>query len=324
VQEVELGSSGLSAPALGFGCAAMMGSAGRSKSLRALAAAWDGGIRLFDTARSYGYGESETLLGEFLQGKRDRAVIVTKFGIVPGHMPAWKKTAAAIARGAIRLIPASRALVRKGASGQLSGGNFTTEVLQWSIEESLRRLRTDRVDMLLMHEAPASLLEQPELLDAMDRLVKAGKVRVAGISSSPDIVGLALERGVKPLRAGQFPCNVFDLSAVRSLGAKSANGEVLMANHPFGGAARVQQCREILQKIAADTEMPAELREKLKPVDDLVTADVVFSCILRNSGIHAVIPAMMRAEHVQTNIQAMSHSRFTAEEVARIRAVLTR
>ena len=68
MQNIELGNSGLRAPQVGFGCSALLGRTGRTESLRALAAAWDEGIRFFDIARSYGYGEAEALLGEFLQG----------------------------------------------------------------------------------------------------------------------------------------------------------------------------------------------------------------------------------------------------------------
>ena len=53
------------------------------QSLRAMGCAWDAGITLFDTARSYGFGDAEAVLGEFLRGKRDKAVIATKFGITP-------------------------------------------------------------------------------------------------------------------------------------------------------------------------------------------------------------------------------------------------
>ena len=67
---------------LGFGCAALMGRASRGESLKALGTALDAGITFFDTARSYGYGASEGLLGQFLQGRRDKVILCTKFGIL--------------------------------------------------------------------------------------------------------------------------------------------------------------------------------------------------------------------------------------------------
>lgn len=70
--------------ALGFGCSAMGGRVSTRQSLVALGAAYDAGITLYDTARSYGYGQAETILGNFLRGRRDTVVISTKFGILPG------------------------------------------------------------------------------------------------------------------------------------------------------------------------------------------------------------------------------------------------
>ena len=115
MKEIELGDTGLRSPQIGFGCAALLGRSGRSESLRALAAAWEEGIRFFDTARSYGYGESEALLGEFLRGRREQAVIATKFGILAARQSAWKQAAKAVARKIIAVAPGARGLIRKGA-----------------------------------------------------------------------------------------------------------------------------------------------------------------------------------------------------------------
>lgn len=322
MQTVELGRTGLLAPPIGFGCAAMLGRTGRSQSLRALNEAWNQGIRLFDTARSYGYGESEALLGEFLSGRRDQAIVVTKFGIVPAQMPAWKKVARSVARGVLAVAPSARSFVRKGAANQMSYGHFTPEVLTQSLDKSLRMLKTDYVDVLLMHSPPVSVLEQYDLLNSMQRLVKDGKVRVAGISGETDVVSETMCRHTPGLRAMQFPCNVFDMSAVQTLGKKNEDGHFLMANHPFGGTIRVQQCRHLLHKMAKNPFIPKELREKLQPSEDTLLADVVFSCILRETGIHVVIPAMMKVKHIQTNIQAVAASRFTPAEVEQIRKAL--
>jgi aryl-alcohol dehydrogenase-like predicted oxidoreductase len=109
------------------------------------------------------------------------------------------------------------------AASQFSPNQFTIPVLQQSIEEGLRKLRTDCVDMLYLHAAPVSVLEQHDLWEAMGRLVEAGKVRVAGLSAEPSVVNIALQRDVKPLRAMQFPCNVFEISAALTFSGH-ANG----------------------------------------------------------------------------------------------------
>jgi aryl-alcohol dehydrogenase-like predicted oxidoreductase len=70
MRSVALGLDGMNASVLGFGCSAVLGRAGRRASLAALGAAYEAGITFYDTARSYGYGESEALLGEFLRGRQ--------------------------------------------------------------------------------------------------------------------------------------------------------------------------------------------------------------------------------------------------------------
>lgn len=322
MRSVKLGETGLSASVLGFGGAAMLGRSGRRASLRALAAAWDAGITFYDTARSYGYGESEPLLGEFLHSRRDRAIIATKFGILPSVQPLWKRAVRPLVRGLLALAPGARGAVRARIAGELVPGQFSVAVLEQSLNESLRRLRTDYVDLLFMHSAPAGVLDDEELLGALASLVSAGKVRVAGISCEPDVAALALDRNPPALRAVQFPCNVFDLAGALQLDGPASTGWAKVANHPFGGVMRVQRCREILGRIAASPDIPAELREKLGQVDDSVLADVVLNLILRGTGIHVVIPAMMKVAHVRENVRAVTESRFTCNEIARLREAL--
>jgi len=323
LHEIELGRSGLRAPVIGFGCAALLGRTGKRDSLRALSAAWDEGIRFFDTARSYGYGESEALLGAFLKDRRGQALVATKFGILPAPQSSLKWMAKSAARSLISMVPSARSLVRKAAGTQFSPNQFTIPVLQQSIEESLRKLGTHYVDILFLHSAPSSVLEQQDLLGAMGRLVDQGKVRLAGLSGDPSVVQKALERQTEPLRAMQFPCNVFDLSSALGLVEKSTAEMLLAANHPFGGVARVQACRSILRRLSATPHIDPVLKEKLGTIDDQTLAEIVFDCILRDTGIHLVIPSMMRVDHVRANVRAATHSRFTSAEVQIIRDSLS-
>jgi aryl-alcohol dehydrogenase-like predicted oxidoreductase len=114
-------------------------------------AALDVGITLFDTAESYGHGESEGFLGRALAGRRDRAVIATKFGWGSG------RDDDSVARG-------DPAYVRN------------------AIDESLRRLGTDHVDLYQYHR-PDGVTPIADPLGAMDELVRAGKVRYIGHSN---------------------------------------------------------------------------------------------------------------------------------------------
>lgn len=327
MRTTELGSTGISCSVLGFGCSALLGRSGKRESLRALAAAWDSGVTLYDTARSYGYGESEALLGEFLAGRRHQCVISTKFGIVPVRPPLWKRLAKPAVRTAIAVIPSMRAAVRKQAGRQLTGGQFTVSVLEQSVHLSLRKLKTDYLDLLFLHAAPAAVLSDDDLLEAMEKLVRSGKVRAAGISSDAEVIGLAVERTPRPLGVLQFPCNIFDSSAPELLEARSetdsrATDFGAIANHPFGGVARVQQSREILTSIAAMPGLDPVLREKLGSVDDRVLADVVLNIVLSHRPVDAVVPAMMQLPHLAMNVAAITNSRFRSEDIGSLRKLV--
>jgi len=304
---------------LGLGCAAMLGRAGRRDSLAALGAAYDAGITFYDTARSYGYGACEGLLGEFFAGKkRDSVVLSTKFGIVPANPNGWKQRVKPLARAAIRLFPGLRGLARKQAADQFASGQFTVEILKSSFEMSLRELKTDYVDVLLMHAAPISALEQDSLMEELGRLVEAGKVRMAGISGEEDVIGAVFANRPSQLTTAQFALNIFNL-AFTAQTVRAAQSMFLVANHPFGGPEGVSRCREQIAHMRASAELPALLREKLDPADESLLPELVLNCILNETGISVVIPSMMQLKHLQSNIKAVEHCRFSPEELAMIR-----
>ena len=311
-----------SALGVGFGCSALLGRSGRRESLQALEVAWDEGIRVFDVARAYGYGEAESLLGEFLQGKKGEAVVATKFGIVPSRNAPWKQAAKVMARKVAGVLPGSRKLLQKAAKTQFVAGQFSVEILQQSIETSLKKLRVEAVDILFLHDAPAEVLEDAALLAELADLEKAGKIRRSGISSQPEVIAKLLKAPREPLRAMQFPCNVFDLSASR-LELLSGEKPFLMANHPFGGVARASECRRRIQRLASSPELDKELREKLSPIDDALMAEVVLNVIGKGTGIDVVIPAMMHPAHIRANVAAVRKCRFTDAEIQKLREALS-
>ena len=151
----QLGESGLTVSTVGLGCNNMGRRIDKDQTRAVVDAAFDAGITFFDTADVYGspVGASEDLLGQVLEGRRDQIVLATKFGkpmggtVLPEHE----------ARGSRRYIRAT-------------------------VEASLRRLRTDYIDLYQMHE-PDPRTPIDETLDALDELVREGKVRYVGSSN---------------------------------------------------------------------------------------------------------------------------------------------
>jgi aryl-alcohol dehydrogenase-like predicted oxidoreductase len=151
MRERRLGASGLVVSAVGIGCNNFGWRIDEPQAAAVVQTALDVGITLFDTAESYGHGESEGFLGRALAGRRDQAVIATKFGWGSG------RDDDSVARG-------DPAYVRN------------------AIDESLRRLGTDHVDLYQYHR-PDGVTPIAETLGAMDELVRAGKVRYIGHSN---------------------------------------------------------------------------------------------------------------------------------------------
>jgi aryl-alcohol dehydrogenase-like predicted oxidoreductase len=321
MQSIALNDFGVDAPALGFGCSAVMGRVGRKASLAALSTAYDAGVVFYDTARSYGYGESEALLGEFLHGRRDQVLLSTKFGIRPAAASALKRALKPLARALLRAAPGARRTMQGQLASMSSAGHFGVAALHESLDESLRALRTDYVDFLFLHEAPVSVFEQDDLFAALRNLVDAGKVRRFGIASQPEVIEAAVAGRVPGLQAVQFPCNLFNMRlSHRWSGAE--RDILVIANHPFDGAAGIAAGKSLLTQLASAPVTPATVREKLLPMDDAVLADVVLNTITRDTGVRVVVPSMLRLDHLRANVAAMEHSRFSSEEIRWLRGTI--
>jgi D-threo-aldose 1-dehydrogenase len=327
MRTIDINIAGQSTPlknvsVIGLGCAAMLGRAGRRESLAALGAAYDAGITFYDTARSYGYGACEGLLGEFFgAGRRSSVVLCTKFGILPGNPGGWKNKVKPLARAVLNVVPQLRGMVRKHASDQFVPGQFSLATLRSSFETSLRELRTDYVDILLMHGPPASVLQDEDMLEELRRLVDTGKVRIAGVSAEGEVIRTVFGKHSPVLKAAQFPMNPFSMN-LASQTPDAAKSLMLIANHPFGGAEGIARCRALIDRLRQDRSVPQSLREKLDVRDEGLLPEFVLNSIIRDTGVSVVIPSMMKPAHLQSNMRAVEQCRFSASELQLIRRSL--
>jgi D-threo-aldose 1-dehydrogenase len=175
---------GLSTPSthLGYGCSQLMGGITRRESIALLETAFDSGIRHFDTAPSYGYGEAESVLGEALRSKRSQVTITTKFGIRPPRNQSLLGLARRVLLPLVNRVPSIKSRLSQAAGGLKGRAGFSPDELRGSIEASLAALATDHIDIFLLHEAVVGDLTD-ELFAELERNVKAGKIRSFGIGS---------------------------------------------------------------------------------------------------------------------------------------------
>ncbi|MEY4173682.1 MAG: hypothetical protein RI900_847 [Actinomycetota bacterium] len=184
MQYRRLGNSGIKVAPLGLGTDNILNPTAEDESARMILRALDGGINLIDTANSYRQGESERVIGETLanSGRRDEAVIATKV-----HYPM--------------------------GPGVNDRGNSRRHIMR-ACEDSLRRLRTDRIDLYQLHR-PDFEVPIDETLGALSDLVRQGKVVAIGSSTSPAwrVVECMLRaelKGFVPLATDQPPYNLLD------------------------------------------------------------------------------------------------------------------
>jgi aryl-alcohol dehydrogenase-like predicted oxidoreductase len=149
-----LGRSELEVSVVGLGCNQLGRKVDQKGTTRLLDACEELGMTLLDTADVYGGGGvSESLLGGALAGRRDKYVVATKFG-----------------------------MQMSGVDGAPNAPRGSREYIRWAVEGSLRRLRTDRIDLYFYHR-PDGVTPLDETLGAMDELVREGSVRFLGCSN---------------------------------------------------------------------------------------------------------------------------------------------
>jgi aryl-alcohol dehydrogenase-like predicted oxidoreductase len=186
VERRPFGRTGLEVSAVGFGCWEVGGGYGdveEAEFARAVDRALDLGVNCFDTAEGYGMGASERALGQALAGRRDEAVIVTKFGMNYRDMP--------------NLRDSSR------------------ERVLASIDKSLANLGTDYVDVYLVHW-PDRETPFEETMAALDDVVRAGKVRFVGLSNfKPEEIEACMR--VRRIDVVQYGWNMFDRRMQRDI-----------------------------------------------------------------------------------------------------------
>lgn len=212
MRTIQLGPHGRSTTQLGFGCSSLMGAMGRRASLATLDAAFDAGIRHFDVAPMYGYGEAESCLGEFFKSRRGEITVTTKYGI-PARNQALLGAARRIAGPMVKLLPGLKSRLTK-AAGALAHheerASFTADQAQASLHRSLQALGTDRIDVWLLHEVTVEELRDDTLLRFLEDAVSQGTLGTFGVGSERAHVDDLLAKRPEYCQTVQFEWSVLD------------------------------------------------------------------------------------------------------------------
>jgi D-threo-aldose 1-dehydrogenase len=238
MEQIALGDSGRHTTRLGFGCGSIMGVIGRRASLKLLETAYDAGIRHFDVAPMYGFGEAESCLGEFLQRHRGELTVTTKYGIFPPENISLIALGRRIAGPVIQKLPRVKKHFARVASaairpavGKQQRPSFTPAQARAALDRSLAHLRTTRIDLWLLHEVEAADLDDDTLLRFMEDLVQQGTIGSFGIGSSADKIPALLAERPAYCRTLQYEWSVLDSVPAHAIPPTISSAEPFRIHH---------------------------------------------------------------------------------------------
>jgi aryl-alcohol dehydrogenase-like predicted oxidoreductase len=287
-----LGRTGLAVGEIGFGCWAIggnafgnsYGSTDDSESQRAIRRAFELGCNFFDTADVYGHGHSEELLGAALQDVRDQVIIATKVG---GNF--YNRD--------VRM-------------------DFSPGYLRFAVERSLERLRTDRIDLLQLHNPPINLIATKETYEPLDAMKREGLIRFYGVSVHPPEEGIAAVNATMPDTV-QIVYNLARREAEDTFlpTAQAANVGVI-AREPLAngflagrytaestwerGDIRSRMPRPYVTQLAALGQRVRELAEK----SAMTASQLALKFVLDRGEIASAIVGMKTVRQVEENLNA--------------------
>ena len=312
MQKRKLGSSGLEVSAIGLGCMGMSFAYGTpeerddTESIATLHRALELGVTFFDTAEAYGPFTNEELLARALVGKRDRVVIATKFGF------------------------------RFDEQGALAGTDSRPQHLREAVEGSLRRLRTDHIDLLYQHRVDRAVPIE-DVVGAMAELVRAGKVRHLGLSEAGEQT-LRRAHAVHPIAALQSEYSLWErnlepqiIPLLRELGIGLVPFAPLGRGFLTGSAKRAEDYpqgdyrrtdpRYQGQNFEANVRAASAVREMARS-KNATPAQIALAWLLHKGGDIVPIPGSKSRRHLEENVAA-ADVQLGAQDMTLLEAVLS-
>jgi D-threo-aldose 1-dehydrogenase len=221
---LDLGSTGIQATPLGYGCATLFRASDPAQRSRLLHAAYEAGIRHFDVAPMYGLGRAEHELGSFTRAHRSEVTIATKFGIRPTPVARGLAYAQRPVRRMFESKPTMRdqARVHAAASSRLlyDQSGYDASAARRSLQRSLRALKTDYVDLLFLHDPLPGSVRSDEVSSFLEDALTAGLIRSWGITGAPESAG-EVAQSFPRVPVLQLPDDIF-MQSLRRAPAGSA------------------------------------------------------------------------------------------------------
>jgi D-threo-aldose 1-dehydrogenase len=288
----------------------------RSESLRLLETALDCGITYFDTARMYGFGNAEGVLGSLAPHWRDRIIIASKAGILPASRSIPLR---ALNRGIKLLhkaVPQLNDYVPTPAAIQPRLGIFDLPNLCKSVETSLKELRTDYLDIFLLHECTEADVTNEELLYFLQNLQRQGKIRAFGLATG-------IEETIKIAKAHPLLSNVLQIAnSIWNMNIKRLplRVEGLTITH----STLTSRFHELAHRLSSDDSLAKEWKSALQidPYDKAAFAQLLLANALRLNPDGAVLFFSRNPENIKASTRVATESHITAGQIDNLNALI--
>jgi D-threo-aldose 1-dehydrogenase len=293
-----LSRSGLETSRLGFGCVQLTAHRDRRQAVAVLEHAFAEGITHFDVARAYGFGRTESILAEFLRGKRGQVTVATKFGLQPPSGLAGNGRIIDAARRILRPFPGLLHLAKARGAAMGKSGAFTPDAAIQSLETSLRELSIDYLDLLLLHEASLAEAGNLALIETLERQVGAGKVRHLGIASDFEKLPADIHEVPAQYKVLQFNDN----AGARNLGRLMHTEQRDFITHSI-----FKPAGPLLNTIAQQPHIAREfsLQMDVDLSDPKVIRSFLLGYALRSNRSGLVLFSSTAPEHITANVRQL-------------------
>ncbi len=322
----QLGKSGIEASVVAFGAWAiggwMWGGAEESQALKAINVGLDEGMNFIDTAPIYGFGSSEKLVGRAIKGRRDQVVLATKCGLV------WDR------QGSSLHCYADRNKVTNEPSEVTVYRSLRPQSIVQELEQSLRRLQTDYVDLYQTHWQD-DVVPIEETMAALMNLKQQGKIRAIGVSNA-NVDHLQqygqvdadqekfsmLDRQIERNKQLAY-CNKQDIAvlAYSPLAQGLLTGKVTPERAFDQGDQRRTKPRFALKNRQRVSQMLAQL-QPLAHEHDVTLGQLVIAWTFSQPGLTHVLCGVRRPEQARENAAA-GRLRLSDDELSQISDIIT-
>ncbi len=318
IETLPLPSSSTRTTRVGFGCSNLLGDKTREMGLRLLETAYDCGIRHFDVARVYNFGDAEAIVGEFSAGKRDKITISTKFGLMPREGVAKMKGPVQMARRIMRSSSWVRKLVRRNVKNLTQAGQFDLGTAQKSLEASLRALRTEYLDIYLMHECSAADCTE-EIYAFLQTAKQEGKIRAHGCGTAFGRIPAIVTEHPDFLPVAQFESSLTKPNVAAFQAVRPGPTELVITH---GAMAAATPLRALLESDAAQRlAVQSDLDLDLSAGSNLY--GLLLRCALLENADGLVLFRAAAPDRIRSTLDSLQQIRLNADQLGTLRRLLS-